>query len=328
MLFRSLAASGGHEGIVKLLLERKEVNPDSSDYYGRTPLWFAASGGHEGTVKLLLERKEVNPDSPDKDVRTPLSHAASGGHEGIVKLLLERKDVNPDSSDKDGETPLSLAVERGYKGIVKLLVDRMKVNHDSSDRNDRTPLSVPASGGHEGVVNLLLQRGDVNPNSSDSDSQTPLSHAILIKREGVEGQLSDARSSYSESFEIPDRIPASLTAEAASHHEVTHPLIPTDDATLRTTNDPPLDALISGSVPPEAPQEQPPQFKPSPPGQLHLRVATPIPTPATRSISPSSAAPLLSPRSTYGTTSDPTPSKPSGALKRCFRAIRELFCLS
>ena len=47
--------------------------------------------GHEGVVKLLLEREEVNPDRPDrrspskhgpsKDGRTALSYAASGEYE-------------------------------------------------------------------------------------------------------------------------------------------------------------------------------------------------------------------------------------------------------
>ena len=48
-------------------------------------------------MKLLLERKEVNPDSPDSSGRTPLSFATMRGYEGIVKLLLKRKEVNPDS---------------------------------------------------------------------------------------------------------------------------------------------------------------------------------------------------------------------------------------
>ena len=71
-------------------------------------------------MKLLLERKEVNPDSSDKYGLTPLLGAAKNGH-GIVKLLLERKAVNLDSSDNNGQTPLSIATKYGHKGIVKLL---------------------------------------------------------------------------------------------------------------------------------------------------------------------------------------------------------------
>ena len=42
----------------------------------QTPLSFAAGSGHEGVVKLLLERGDVTPNLSDGDGRTPLSHAA------------------------------------------------------------------------------------------------------------------------------------------------------------------------------------------------------------------------------------------------------------
>ena len=73
---------------MKLLLGRGDVNPDSLDKYGQTPLSLAAMRGHEGIVKLLLGREDVNPDSSSKSGRTPLSWAAENGHEGIAKLLL------------------------------------------------------------------------------------------------------------------------------------------------------------------------------------------------------------------------------------------------
>jgi ankyrin repeat protein len=38
---------------VELLVERDDVEADSKDEYGRTPLSWAAVGGHEAVVKLL-----------------------------------------------------------------------------------------------------------------------------------------------------------------------------------------------------------------------------------------------------------------------------------
>ena len=52
-------------------------------------------------VKILLEREEVNPDKPDNDGWTPLSYAAARGHEGLVKMLLRREEVNSDKPDND-----------------------------------------------------------------------------------------------------------------------------------------------------------------------------------------------------------------------------------
>ena len=60
--------------IVGVLFGGRYVNPDSAGIYGRTPLSWAAENGHEGIVKLLLGRKDVNPDTPEIIYgRTPLS---------------------------------------------------------------------------------------------------------------------------------------------------------------------------------------------------------------------------------------------------------------
>ena len=64
---------------------------------GWTPLSQAAWGGHEAVVKLLLE-KGANLESKDQNGWTPLSLAAEKGHEAVVKLLLE-KDTDLESKD-------------------------------------------------------------------------------------------------------------------------------------------------------------------------------------------------------------------------------------
>jgi len=147
------------------LFGRRYVNPDRSSNSGRTSLSWAAGGGHEGIVELLLEQKDVTPGTLDtKHGRTPLSWAAGNGHEGIVKLLLGRKDVNPDTSDPVfGRTPLSWAAEKDHEGIVRLLLLREDVDPDSYSKFGRTPLSWAAQKGHEGIMKLLLGREDINP---------------------------------------------------------------------------------------------------------------------------------------------------------------------
>jgi len=184
------AAGNGHEGIVKLLLERRDVKPDTPDTInGQTPLSWAAENGHEGTTKLLLGRRDVKPNTPDLLFsRTPLSRAAGNGHDGVVELLLERKDVKPDTPDMiHGQTPLSWAARNGHEGSVKLLLARDDVNSDTPDtKYGRTPLLWASQNGHEGTVRLLLGWNDVNPNTPDAEfGQTPLSWAAESGHEGV-----------------------------------------------------------------------------------------------------------------------------------------------
>jgi ankyrin repeat protein len=197
----SCAARNGHEAVVKLLLAKDGVDPDSKDArYGQTPLSWAAENGHEAVVKLLLAKDGVDPDSKDNEYgRTPLSWAARNGHEAVVKLLLAKDGVGPDSKDNGyGRTPLSWAAENGHEAVVKLLLAKDGVDPGSKDnRYDRTPLSWAARNGHEAVVKLLLAKNGVDPDSKDNGyGQTPLSWAagngheavvkLLLAKDGVD----------------------------------------------------------------------------------------------------------------------------------------------
>jgi ankyrin repeat protein len=60
--------------------------------YGNA-LQAAAGGGHEGIVKLLLE-KDADVNAQGGSYGNALQEAAAGGHEGIVKLLRENGAVS------------------------------------------------------------------------------------------------------------------------------------------------------------------------------------------------------------------------------------------
>jgi len=176
------AARRGREEVVKMLLERGDVNPDQADTkYGQTPLSCAAEHGHSEVVKMLLERGDVNPDQVETFYgRTPLSWAAKNGHSKIVKMLLERGDVNPDQADtKYGWTPLSYAAKNGHSGVVETLLEWGDVNPNQAIGSyGETPLLWAAENGHSNVVKTLLKRGDVNPDQADTIyGWTPLSLA-------------------------------------------------------------------------------------------------------------------------------------------------------
>ncbi|KAF2801528.1 ankyrin [Mytilinidion resinicola] len=82
-----LAAYFGITVSVAAVLQITEVDVDSKDSWGQTPLSWAADNGHEAVVKLLLDTGKVDFDSKDSLGRTPLSWAAENGHEAVVKLL-------------------------------------------------------------------------------------------------------------------------------------------------------------------------------------------------------------------------------------------------
>ncbi|KAI9781824.1 MAG: hypothetical protein M1816_002174 [Peltula sp. TS41687] len=77
--------------------------------------WDVEKNGHEAVVKLLVERDDVDADSRDNSGPTPLSGATENGHEAVVELLLARNDVEADPKDENGRTPLSWAAENGMR---------------------------------------------------------------------------------------------------------------------------------------------------------------------------------------------------------------------
>ena len=52
--------------MVKLLLKQNDVEVNSEDEYGHSPLLFAAKNGHERVVRLLLEHNDVEVNSWDE----------------------------------------------------------------------------------------------------------------------------------------------------------------------------------------------------------------------------------------------------------------------
>ncbi|KAG0639251.1 ankyrin repeat-containing domain protein [Tuber brumale] len=117
------------------------TNPDMVYRPGRTPLSWAAGCGHEEVVKLLLERNDVDPNMADEEGRTPLSWSAQNGCYGVVKLLLKRRDVDPNIPDIFGWTPFSFALVCGELGVVDLLLDREDVHTNGPTIGSQTPLS-------------------------------------------------------------------------------------------------------------------------------------------------------------------------------------------
>jgi ankyrin repeat protein len=95
-------------------------------------------------VKLLLERKDINIDIPDHDGRTPLSWAAGNGYVEVVELQLGRHDIDAETPDRNGKTPLSRAVTRGRAAVVTLLQRHINMRADSNNISMKRVLTAAA----------------------------------------------------------------------------------------------------------------------------------------------------------------------------------------
>ncbi|KAF8535579.1 ankyrin repeat-containing domain protein [Trichophaea hybrida] len=176
-----IAAKKGHEAVVKILLEREDVNVNSRDNNcERTPLFIAAAEGHRDVVKILLERDDVDVNLCTEYGVTPVL-VTNCGHNAVVKMLLDRSDVDVNCMDVGDQTPLATAADRGHELIVKMLLERDDIDVNSRGYNEASPLFIAAKEGHEAVVKILLERDDVDVNSRNELKETPI---IIATRSG------------------------------------------------------------------------------------------------------------------------------------------------
>ncbi|KAJ5355037.1 uncharacterized protein N7496_012249 [Penicillium cataractarum] len=147
----SLAATGGHEAIVRFMFERG-VNVDVRDREGFTVLALAAIHGHTSLVRFLLSQGAHQSISSHGN-HYPIWLAAFHGHEGIVALLVAN------------------AKERWADGFIEQIQDGLwaamiGVNWYYGSPNMPTLIFQVAIDGRADMVRLLLQLGaDVNSGS-------------------------------------------------------------------------------------------------------------------------------------------------------------------
>lgn len=198
----SWASRNGHDRIVKLLLESKQVHADRPGKSNQRPLWWAVKGAHTSVAKVLIDsgvdtepvvngqtpltaairaghdaifhhllEARANIQSYPSGVRTPLATAAELGRTDLVGLLLE-KGAGTEPVDNNGNTPLVLAAEGGHTATVRMLVERGAAI-DGQGPNMPTPLLMAAKGGYEHIVRLLLKK-NADTECRDKDGFTPL----------------------------------------------------------------------------------------------------------------------------------------------------------
>ncbi|KAN0069335.1 Ankyrin repeat-containing domain protein [Elaphomyces granulatus] len=197
---------GKFEGIVKLLLDHPDIDPNcvSEDANGGSPLVLAVDSA---MLKLLLDREGIDVNKQDAFGRTALMHQISfaglvrqGSTEGC-ELLLNRDDVDLNIRDENGQTALFWACSYDNVSTIDLLLKKEGIDPNARDIDGCTPLGyacyfhgkgwrshqAPDNYAREidrhlddvAKVRLLLSRPDTDPNPVDNDGVSLLSHVVL-----------------------------------------------------------------------------------------------------------------------------------------------------
>lgn len=127
-----------------------------------TALCDAVEGGHEEIVKILLE-SGADPDSPkDPGCFAPLHLAAAHDEVEIIRLLL-LNGADENLQNASGTTPLHVAVQGGHVEVAKALVVAGADLHFCFEGVQGSSLHLAANMGNIEVMSMLIEHGaDVN----------------------------------------------------------------------------------------------------------------------------------------------------------------------
>ncbi|CAG0901670.1 unnamed protein product [Cyprideis torosa] len=149
-----LAARLGDHSKVDILLNNSWCNPNRTDKFGRSLLFYATENNHHSVVEVLLAH-EADPNiTNEADGTSPLHHAKSAK----TAELLIAKGAEVNAKDKKGRTPLIVATDNDRHSVVDALLAH-GADPNVTHKDGRSPLFVAIKKRHHSVVDVLLAHG-------------------------------------------------------------------------------------------------------------------------------------------------------------------------
>ncbi|KAL2860988.1 ankyrin repeat domain-containing protein [Aspergillus lucknowensis] len=172
------AAAGGHEEIVKLLLE-PHLNLSRSSCSFFNAIIRAARKGNTRALQILMDHADFDAIPRGYVTRVldvALKESASGGHVETMQFLLDAGapvDLEPRDKEAREWTAVGRAAGNGHNSAIELLLDR-GAEIDKWWLWQESPLLEAARGGFPRTVTLLIDRG---AELGDGKYVRPLLHA-------------------------------------------------------------------------------------------------------------------------------------------------------
>lgn len=207
------AVSGGHEMVVRMLIERgwqldtkykywstpllqacnlnytalaklliqKGSNLSAKDSRGYTPLHYCALNGNEEISQVLIS-KGVDIWARTAYGETVLHAAATGGNANIFLMILDQG-IDIHAKSKLGESALFIAVISKHWEIIESALEKGADVHEQDDHG-RTLLHIAVLRGPRALVQFLLEKG-IDVNIKDSYGSTALQMAVDKERKDI-----------------------------------------------------------------------------------------------------------------------------------------------
>lgn len=161
-----IAASRGHEGVARQLLECVGTDVNSWDKTGRPPMLYAVQNSQLGIVRVLIDYG-ASISIPSRDLEYPLNRAIESGNLEIATLLLN-SGADISALSKSGWSPLHYAADRGYTLLVNQLISR-GADATLLTKTHWSPLALALDNGHYNTSKVLLSYGvDITSHRGDN----------------------------------------------------------------------------------------------------------------------------------------------------------------
>lgn len=200
------AAASGNCDIVRHLVSRYNLDPNTSGQLGATPFLVAAQEGYVNILCYLatLDNCTCNIHCClEKTLQNAAHIAASRGHLSVLEFCREQLKFDMDAKDCANRTPLHMACIGGHIQSVVYLTEYCKSKVLSLTERRHTPLHLAAQKGHIDIVKYLSAQKQINPLYKHLGDVTPLHFAVKSGK-------SDVVKFYTDDLKIalvtPDRL--------------------------------------------------------------------------------------------------------------------------
>lgn len=169
-----------------VILEGAKPNLITFDNEGKNIIFYGITGSHKaGEIKVLqrILQENININSQDNQGLTPLYLATALNNRKIVKELLKHQ-PNANLSDNKNIAPIHIATERGYNGILKELLENSNANINLPGENNVTAIYLAALRDNDEGAEILIKH-KANLEFKDFELKTPLIISILFESHNV-----------------------------------------------------------------------------------------------------------------------------------------------
>lgn len=189
----NIVTTQGYIDALKFILKQKDINVNSTDGDGYTPLMITIKRKYYNIIKILLERDDIIintsiDDHIDGEFISTLGLAAKSDNNDIIKMVCMHKntDINYRYIDEEdekfnGETILVSLTRENNKEMIKYLLKRDDININLGNLGNHTPLKVAIDKNDADLVKLFLDDPRIIVNQKNAFKYTALAYAVMKK---------------------------------------------------------------------------------------------------------------------------------------------------